>query len=99
MVETEIPLGEAVAGEDPEGCGEPLGETTGEEDADGAVEEAGKTLLGPTGVEVFFVSVSDSVTGQIVVETAIVLVITLVESAGQSVTVAAQLVTVIKLVL
>lgn len=58
----------------------------------------GKTPLGPTGVEVFFVPVSVSVTGQMVVETAIVLVITLVESAGQSVTVAAQLVTVTKLV-
>ena len=43
-------------------------------------------------------AVSVSVTGQIVVETAIVEVITVVESAGQSVTVAAQLVTVISLV-
>jgi hypothetical protein len=39
-----------------------------------------------------------SVTGQMVVETAMVLVTTVVESAGQSVTVAAQLVMVTRLV-
>ena len=43
-------------------------------------------------------AVSVSVTGQIVVEIAIVEVTTVVESAGQSVTVAAQLVIVISLV-
>jgi hypothetical protein len=75
-----------------------LGEITGEDDDDCIGEEVGKTPLGPTGVDVSFVPVLVSVTGQIVVETAIVLVTTVVESAGQSVTVAAQLVMVTRLV-
>ena len=58
-----------------------------------------EVTVGPGTAEVDECPVSVSVTGQMVVETAIVLVITLVESAGQSVTVAAQLVTVTKLVL
>jgi hypothetical protein len=54
---------------------------------------AGETPVGLAGIEVV------SVTGQMVVETAMVEVTTLVESAGQLVTVEAHLVTVISLVM
>lgn len=73
---------------------------TGDEPDGTAEEVAGKLPLGlaPTdGAEVDSDKVV-SVTGQTVVRIAIVEVTTLVESAGQSVTVAAQLVIVISLV-
>lgn len=65
-------------------------------DSDGAGELIGRILLGPEGKVASAVVVS--VTGQTVVEMAIVEVTTVVESAGQSVTSAAQLVMVTSLV-
>ena len=97
-----------VMGDEPEGTGELTGveiELTGEEAeglADGLVlvgDDTGETLLGPgAGVVSPAGVVPLSVTGHTVVETAIVEVTTLVESAGQSVILGAQLVTVISLV-
>lgn len=97
-----------VTGDEPEGNGELTGvesEPTGEEaegPADGLVlvgDDTGETPLGPgAGVDSPAGVVSLSVTGHTVVEMAIVEVTTLVESAGQSVIVGAQLVTVISLV-
>lgn len=65
-------------------------------DSDGTGELIGRTLLGPEGEVAPAVVVS--VTGQTVVEMGIVEVTTVVESAGQSVTSAAQLVMVTSLV-
>lgn len=88
---TEIGKGE-VAGELAAGTeGEPAGS---EELGNPAGDDSGETLEGTSGVEVFppEAPVSVAVTGQIVVESAIVEVTTTVESAGQSVIDAAQLV-------
>jgi hypothetical protein len=74
----------------------------GEEDQTdeyGTLVLAGKTLLGPAGRDGELAAAGVvSVTGHTVVETAMVEVTTVVESAGQLVTLAAQLVMVISLV-
>lgn len=92
MLGVAVTAGEVTARGVEETTDEPVGVTTTEVPAG---DEAGSTLLGPVEVEV---AVSVSVTGQMVVETAIVEVITVVESAGQFVMLAAQLVMVISLV-
>lgn len=77
----------------------PAGVSLGE--ADTTDEPTGKTLLGlgPAGRDGELAAAGlVSVTGHTVVETAIVEVVTIVESAGQLVTLAAQLVMVISLV-
>lgn len=78
---------------------ETAGVLLGAGDSDG--EPTGKTLLGlgPTGTDGELAPAGVvSVTGHTVVEMAIVDVVTMVESAGQLVTLAAQLVIVISLV-
>jgi len=95
-----------VIGDEPEGTGELAGfesELTEDETEGPAVwlvgDDAGELPLGPgAGVDSLGGEVSVPVTGHTVVEIAMVEVTTLVESAGQSVTVAAQLVMVTSLV-
>jgi hypothetical protein len=81
-------------------AGEVAEPVTGDEPEGTAGEVAGKLPLGLAATDGAEVESDDvvSVTGQTVVRTAIVEVITLVESAGQLVTVEAQLVMVISLV-
>jgi hypothetical protein len=85
-----------------ERTGVPTGVSLADEDQTdeyGALELEGKTLLGPAGKDGELAAAGVVlVTGQTVVEIAMVEVTTVVESAGQLVTVGAQLVIVISLV-
>ena len=95
-----VSLGEADQTDDEDQTEDaPAGVSLGEPDT--TDEPTGKTLLGlgPVGRDGELAAAGlVSVTGQTVVETAIVEVVTMVESAGQLVTLAAQLVIVISLV-
>jgi hypothetical protein len=98
-----VPTGDEAAGVKLETEGVPAGDDPDDEgagDSLGAGELTGRTPLGlgTPGTDEDPAAGVVSVTGQIVVEIAIVEVTTAVEPAGQSVTLAAQLVMVISLV-